>query len=183
MLQSFSSIVNKMESVLSKVPISFNAVVFGTSPKGIKNQMGIPDFIIKDNSVTPLVYMYKNEVLNNRIISQFHFIEDKYIYSARTFVGYGEGWKSTIILAFYKKYLCDSLLHPPQNMQVLSNKSVCIVDKTGNKLILVNDVFLHVIYVSAHTDISKLLLELQLKETRKKQDKINFVQKILQKHL
>lgn len=182
LLKFFITKLDKKDSVLINYSITLNGLEFGCSPQKIATQIGNPDFIIEDSDLIPLVYLYKETALRNKVISQFHFIDNEYAFASKTFIGFEKGWKSKFKMALYKKYLSDSSLN--QNTlctlnNILIEKCICFKDSLGNKIVIVDDVFLHVLYVSAKVNLTKILLEFRIKENKKEIQKLNSIQEVL----
>lgn len=175
-IESFITRLKNLTDIHKIAKIRCKNLDFDINCKALKNILGKPNFVLKNCSISPQVYFYKDVLLNNKIVSQFHFFDEKYAFSYSSIIGYNDGWKTDIKIALSKKYVMNAY-------DLFSDTCSCLIDETGNKIFIVEDILIHIFYVSAHIDLSEILVKIINGKSTIVECRLKKIQDILIDHL
>lgn len=146
-LSFFALLKNDTDSILINASVKFRRIEFGKNPEFISHKLGLPRYIICDNRFFPLIYFYKNKISNHRAISQFHFFENHFLFGVLTFPNADSSFKTQIKNIILQKYFHKSDISGIGNKQYIS-----LTDNDGNKIMLIQDICFHILYLSSDTE-------------------------------
>ena len=157
--------------------IKFKDIEFGDSIKIVRKKLGSPRFTIKSLDIAPLVYFYKEDLMQRSIIVQLFFFDDKFLFATQTIFDMDNDWKETIKEAIFEKYIdkIESKLNNQLN-------EVCFVDKANNKLIVFDSISLHILYVSGNQDNVNLIKAYKQRLKNEKNSQLQNLKTLILKH-
>jgi hypothetical protein len=142
---------------LSKTLIAPHDIQFGANPRRVIWKIGMPSFQVKDinDFKDHKILFYRTKLLRQKVLIQFHFINNFFYYSQLSFLSHTEKTNDILFNSIKSKYECPSELQ--------SQGRVVMTDICNNKLIIEKGVYLTVSYITGDVYPQKLM-EVQLKQ-------------------
>ncbi len=155
--QSFDAfqelITNNFDILKTNNTIKLGKVEFGDSCQAVIKQFGKPRYIIDNNDFSPIVYYYKDKILNHEIIIQLHFFENKFLCGVQTIQDTDKEWRNLIYKIIKEKYISEDVDNLRNfNSKITSNNKLTITDVNLNKIILIDNVTLNILYLTGNVD-------------------------------
>ncbi|HEY4335419.1 MAG TPA: hypothetical protein VGM89_05965 [Puia sp.] len=144
------------EPYLTKSLIAPHDIQFGCTPRRVIWRIGMPSFQVKDinDFKDHKILFYRTKLLRQKVLIQFHFINNFFYYSQLSFLSFTEKTNDILFNSIKGKYECPTAA---ENRQRLVMTDIC-----NNKLIIEKGVYLTVSYITGDTYPQKLMEE-QLK--------------------
>lgn len=132
-------------------------IPFGSSPRRVIWKIGMPSFQLKDinDFKDHKILFYKTKLLRQKVLIQFHFINEFFYYSQLSFLSFTEKINTVLSNSIRNKYQCSAPFE--------DDSKVCMTDICGNKMIIEKGVYLTVSYITGES-YPKKLMEEQIKE-------------------
>ncbi|HXB10219.1 MAG TPA: hypothetical protein VNW04_24010 [Puia sp.] len=148
---------------LTKTLIAPHDIQFGATPRRVIWKIGMPSFQVKDinDFKDHKILFYRTKLLRQKVLIQFHFINDFFYYSQLSFLSFTEKTNDILFNSIRSKYEC------PNGME--NQGRLVMTDICNNKLIIEKGVYLTVSYITGEAYPQKLM-EQQLK---RKHDLVN----------
>jgi hypothetical protein len=146
------------EPFLTKSMIAPHDIQFGSTPRRVIWKIGMPSFQVKDinDFKDHKILFYRTKLLRQKVLIQFHFINNFFYYSQLSFLSFTEKTNDILFDSIKGKYECpDALQH--------NHDRLVMTDICNNKLIIEKGVYLTVSYITGDT-YPQTLMEAQLKE-------------------
>lgn len=131
--------------------VNFRKVNFGSAKKNVIKEIGKPRFV----RTTPMfgeaaheIFFYKEVLDGNKLISQFHFVDDCFFYGCHTFRYLSQEKFHIIINLLFEKHIGFT---PPVG------KNVLILDGNNHQIRCEDDVFLNLVYLSGDENIRNII--------------------------
>lgn len=132
----FRSGANSLEVQL---PISFQNVKFGSSPRDVSVKLGNPRYTIKNSGISSQVYFYKEKIDSHFVIAQLHFMEDELFYAGYVFPYENMAEKQSIKNILFEKYAGSSSAD--------FEKYNSLIDPWLNRIYVFDNVSLNILYI------------------------------------
>jgi hypothetical protein len=144
------------EPYLTKSLIAPHDIQFGCTPRRVIWRIGMPSFQVKDinDFKDHKILFYRTKLLRQKVLIQFHFINNFFYYSQLSFLSFTEKTNDILFNSIKNKYECPTATDNRQRM--------VMTDICNNKLIIEKGVYLTVSYITGDTYPQKLMAE-QLK--------------------
>jgi hypothetical protein len=141
---------------LTKTLIAPHDIQFGATPRRVIWKIGMPSFQVKDinDFKDHKILFYRTKLLRQKVLIQFHFINDFFYYSQLSFLSFTEKTNDILFDSIRSKYECPNGLE--------SQGRLVMTDICNNKLIIEKGVYLTVSYITGEAYQQKLM-EQQLK--------------------
>jgi hypothetical protein len=145
------------EPFLTKSLIAPHDIQFGSTPRRVIWKIGMPSFQVKDinDFKDHKILFYRTKLLRQKVLIQFHFINNFFYYSQLSFLSFTEKTNDILFNSIKGKYECPNAMQ--QNRDRLVMTDIC-----NNKLIIEKGVYLTVSYITGDT-YPQTLMEAQLK--------------------
>src|SRR5215467_3842860 len=145
------------DAYLSKTLIAPHDIQFGASPRKVIWKIGMPSFQVKDinDFKDHKMLFYRTKLLRQKVLIQFHFINNFFYYSQLSFLSFTEKTNDILFNSIKGKYECPNAMQ--QNRDRLVMTDIC-----NNKLIIEKGVYLTVSYITGDS-YPQTLMEAQLK--------------------
>src|SRR5258708_7772478 len=142
---------------LTKSLIAPHDIQFGATPRRVIWKIGMPSFQVKDinDFKDHKILFYRTKLLRQKVLIQFHFIEDFFYYSQLSFLSFTEKTNDILFNSIKNKYECPNAV---ENQGRLVMTDIC-----NNKLIIEKGVYLTVSYVTGDS-YPQSLMEQQLQQ-------------------
>lgn len=156
--------------------IRFNNFDFGVTSSEVQGKLGAPRFAISRKLTDRAVYkvlFYKDTIGKRKVVSQYHFLDDRFILGNHNFYDRFEGRDVDEIESLLKeKYL-------PQEKEADLRKN-SIYDPLCNKIELVNSVSLSLLYITGdHGTKEKISALVQQEAAKARQKETALLMRIL----
>ena len=117
-------------------------VQFGATPRKVIWKTGMPSFQLKDinDFKDHRILFYRTRLLRQKVLIQFHFIQNTFYYSQLSFLSFTEKTSDILMNSIKAKYKCTG---PFENEDKIYLTDIC-----GNKMIIEKGVYLTVSYIS-----------------------------------
>lgn len=153
--EKFENLIDEEGSFLKiNQLISFQNLEFGEDLRSVEKKMGVPRYVVnRANYIAPIIYFYKEFVLNHEIIIQLFFYDNKFVFATQTIFDESKEWKEFIMQVVYEKY-------NNKNTSVVRDKNISemfFMDQQSNKIILLNSVNLNILYVAGQKNLINLI--------------------------
>lgn len=153
--EKFENLIDEEGSFLKiNQLISFQNLEFGEDLRSVEKKMGVPRYVVnRANYIAPIIYFYKEFVLNHEIIIQLFFYDNKFVFATQTIFDESKEWKEFIMQVVYEKY-------NNKNTSVVRDKNInemFFIDQQSNKIILLNSVNLNILYVAGQKNLINLI--------------------------
>jgi len=144
------------EPYLTKSLIAPHDIQFGSTPRRVIWKIGMPSFQVKDinDFKDHKILFYRTKLLRQKVLIQFHFINNFFYYSQLSFLSFTEKTNDILFNSIKGKYECTNAI---QNGERMVMTDIC-----NNKLIIEKGVYLTVSYITGDT-YPQTLMEAQLK--------------------
>ncbi|GAB5527657.1 MAG: hypothetical protein Roseis2KO_55290 [Roseivirga sp.] len=152
-LKSFVS-GTSTDQIITRKPIKFYGLEFGTSVKEATSHLGKPNYTSKKSSLLSrhkTIY-YRINIAQVKCILQLHFLHDEFFLGLIEIRSFGLEFKKEVADLVRKKYNIDN-----------ENWEGKIVDDARHKIELKNNVVPYIVYQSGNSEI-KESIRLQLEE-------------------
>ena len=153
--EKLESYIDEEESFLKiNQLINFQNLEFGEDLRSVEKKMGIPRYIVnRANYIAPIIYFYKEFVLNHEIIIQLFFYDNKFVFATQTIFEESIEWKEFIMQVVFEKYnnKDKSLARDKDSNEMF------FIDQQSNKIVLLNSVNLNILYLSGKKDLLNLI--------------------------
>lgn len=138
-------------SYLTKTLIAPQDIQFGASPRRVIWKVGMPSFQVKDinDFKNHKILFYRTKLLKQKVLIQFHFINNLFYYSQLSFLTFTEKTNNILFDSIKAKYEC------PENFE--EQDKACMTDICGNRLIIEKGIYLTVSYITGDTYPRKLM--------------------------
>ncbi|HEY4110646.1 hypothetical protein [Puia sp.] len=142
---------------LTKSLIAPHDIQFGANPRRVIWKIGMPSFQVKDinDFKDHKILFYRTKLLRQKVLIQFHFINNFFYYSQLSFLSFTEKTNDILFNSIKSKYECPNAM---DNRERLVMTDIC-----NNKLIIEKGVYLTVSYITGDT-YPQSLMEHQLKQ-------------------
>jgi len=132
-------------SYLTKTLIAPQDIQFGASPRRVIWKVGMPSFQVKDinDFKNHKILFYRTKLLKQKVLIQFHFINNFFYYSQLSFLTFTEKTNNILFDSIKAKYEC------PENFE--EQDKACMTDICGNRLIIEKGIYLTVSYITGDT--------------------------------
>lgn len=164
----FSDIWKSSKSLMPEnTEVVFRTIKFGSEPEAVAAILGKPRFVIENHGLSSLIYFYKEQVNNHRMITQIHFWGKEFFYAGYTFRDESDTERKKIKDVLFDKYAVPGSSHLERQEH--------LEDKQGNIISLQDSVNFNIIYLWGHEKIknafSQNTYSLRFgKETEKKRE-------------
>lgn len=153
--EKFENLIDEEGSFLKiNQLISFQNLEFGEDLRSVEKKMGVPRYVVnRANYIAPIIYFYKEFVLNHEIIIQLFFYDNKFVFATQTIFDESKEWKEFIMQVVYEKY-------NNKNTSLVRDKDInemFFIDQQSNKIILLNSVNLNILYVAGQKNLINLI--------------------------
>jgi len=145
------------EPYLTKSLIAPHDIQFGCTPRRVIWRIGMPSFQVKDinDFKDHKILFYRTKLLRQKVLIQFHFINNFFYYSQLSFLSFTEKTNEILFNSIKNKYECTTATNDRQRL--------VMTDICNNKLIIEKGVYLTVSYITGDT-YPQQLMEEQLKQ-------------------
>jgi hypothetical protein len=145
------------EPYLTKSLIAPHDIQFGSTPRRVIWKIGMPSFQVKDinDFKDHKILFYRTKLLRQKVLIQFHFINDFFYYSQLSFLSFTDKTNDILFNSIKGKYECPNAMQDRERM--------VMTDICNNKLIIEKGVYLTVSYITGDT-YPQTLMEAQLKQ-------------------
>jgi hypothetical protein len=143
-------------SYLTNTIISPQDIPFGASPRRVIWKAGMPSFQVKDvnDFKNHKILFYRTRLVHEKVLIQFHFINNFFYYSQLSFLCYNEKTDNILADSIRSKYQCSANFG--------KDETVLLTDICGNKMIVEKGIYLTVSYISGD-NYPKAQLEEQIR--------------------
>ena len=144
-------------SFLTNTVIAPQDIAFGSSPRKVIWKAGMPSFQVKDlnDFKDHRVLFYRTRLVHEKVLIQFHFINNFFYYCQLSFLCYNEKTDSILADSIRSKYQCSATFG--------KDETVILTDICHNKLIIEKGIYLTVSYICGD-NYPKSQLEEQLRQ-------------------
>jgi len=162
---------------LTNTIIAPQDIQFGSSSRKVIWKTGMPSFQLKDinDFKDHKILFYRTKLLRQKVLIQFHFIQNIFYYSQLSFLSFTEKTNEILMNSIKAKYQCSGLLE--------NADKVYMTDICGNKMIIEKGVYLTVSYISGDSYPKKLMqdqMQVRMEQTNKSDNyEIDRLSKIL----
>jgi hypothetical protein len=141
---------------LTKSLIAPHDIQFGATPRRVIWKIGMPSFQVKDinDFKDHKILFYRTKLLRQKVLIQFHFINDFFYYSQLSFLSFTEKTNDVLFNSIKSKYECPNAMEDQGRL--------VMTDICNNKLIIEKGVYLTVSYITGDS-YPQTLMEEQLK--------------------
>ena len=146
------------EPFLTKSMIAPHDIQFGSTPRRVIWKIGMPSFQVKDinDFKDHKILFYRTKLLRQKVLIQFHFINNFFYYSQLSFLSFTEKTNDILFNSIKGKYECPDAMQHNRDRLVMTD--IC-----NNKLIIEKGVYLTVSYITGDS-YPQTLMEAQLKQ-------------------
>lgn len=143
---------NYEKAVLTPVEIHYEQIKWHRSEISLIKNLGEPNYIFNQEygKCQYNVLFNKDNVGGYDILRQTHFIDNIFFYACNTYKTIALGNKQTVKNNILKQYQCVQY-----NSEA---NTVKLIDVNYNKILITEDVYLRVCYMSGDEEIDKLLI-------------------------
>lgn len=168
--QSFSVFkeiyTNESHVFFTESAIKLNNLEFGASIKAAISVFGKPRYTIEDNNFSQTVYFYKEKINHHEVLIQLHFFQEKFICATQTINDSDAGWKALAHKTIIEKYTVNNT-NDSHNTSESSHRQITICDNDENKIVIVNDFTLNVLYITGNKELLILAENFELQKKQK----------------
>ena len=127
---------------LTRTLIAPQDIQFGASPRRVIWKVGMPSFQVKDinDFKNHKILFYRTKLLKQKVLIQFHFINNFFYYSQLSFLTFTEKTNNILFDSIKAKYEC------PETFE--EQDKACMTDICGNRLIIEKGIYLTVSYIT-----------------------------------
>jgi hypothetical protein len=145
------------EPYLTKSLIAPHDIQFGSTPRRVIWKIGMPSFQVKDinDFKDHKILFYRTKLLRQKVLIQFHFINNFFYYSQLSFLSFTEKTNDVLFNSIKGKYECPNAME--------SRDRLVMKDIGNNKLIIEKGVYLTVSYITGDS-YPQTLMEAQLRQ-------------------
>jgi len=138
---------------LTNTIIAPQDIQFGASTRKVIWKTGMPSFQLKDinDFKDHKILFYRTKLLRQKVLIQFHFIQNTFYYSQLSFLSFTEKTNDILMNSIKAKYQCSGLFE--------NEDKVYMTDICGNKMIIEKGVYLTVSYITGDSHPKKLMQE------------------------
>ena len=165
----------------SALPIKFKTLEFGDSQETVIKKMGKPRFISENNEFSPLVFFYKEALLNHKLLIQLHFFDKKFVLATQSIIDTDSKWRQIVKIIVLEKYSGEEkpILTSGSDQQD-GGSNLVFVDRDNNKIFLQESINLNIIYSSGDLSLLSKIEEfthLKLKKLNDDRDNLKAILK------
>lgn len=144
---------------LTKSLIAPHDIQFGATPRRVIWKIGMPSFQVKDinDFKDHKILFYRTKLLRQKVLIQFHFINNFFYYSQLSFLSFTEKTNDILFNSIKNKYACPNAME--------CDHRLVLTDICNNKLIIEKGVYLTVSYITGD-NYPRTLMEEQLRQKR-----------------
>jgi hypothetical protein len=150
-IHRISSILSQSESHRTSLPVSStirsHGIDFGSNPDVVRKKLGKPDAVLHHGTHNVLSsYLFITNFLNNEVKTYFHFFKKELFLVEHVFYVFNQQDNESLFSILNHRF--DIRLHSTKTPQQL-------IDAHGNRLLIQQDVYINLYYISADNDAVK----------------------------